>query len=181
MEEYVLDKDNIVAIATGHGYAGIGIVRISGHNLGNILASLGGKNDLLPRIAHYNNIYNSDNEVIDSGVLINFKAPHSFTGEDVIEIQGHGSPIVLAMIIKRCLQLGCRMALPGEFSRRAYLNGKMDLVQAESINDLIHAESEASAKSALKSLQGTFSRHINQINQELINLRMFVEATLDFP
>src|SRR6185437_1618587 len=181
MKEYILNNDKIVAIATGHGYAGIGIVRISGHSLNNILLGLSGKNDLTPRIAHYSNIHDTDNEVIDSGVLLYFRAPHSFTGEDVIEIQGHGSPIVLAMIIKRCIGLGCRMALPGEFSQRAYLNGKMDLVQAESINDLIHAESEASAKGALKSLQGTFSRHINQINEQLINLRMFVEATLDFP
>jgi tRNA modification GTPase len=176
-----LNNDKIVAIASAQGYAGIGIIRISGHSLDNLLFGLSGKNGLIPRIAHYSNIYNLDNEVIDSGLLIYFKAPHSFTGEDVIEIQGHGSPIVLAMTLKRCIELGCRMALPGEFSMRAYLNGKMDLVQAESINDLIHAESEASAKSALKSLQGTFSRHINEINEQLINLRMFVEATLDFP
>lgn len=178
---FTLNNDKIVAIATGHGYAGIGIVRISGHKLDQILLGLSGKNSLATRIAHYSNIYNSDNEVIDSGVLIYFNAPHSFTGEDVIEIQGHGSPIVLSMILKRCIELGCRMALPGEFSQRAYLNNKMDLVQAESINDLIHAESEASAKSALKSMQGVFSRHINEINEELIHLRMFVEATLDFP
>jgi tRNA modification GTPase len=179
--ELKLNNDKIVAIATSHGYAGIGIVRISGHGLKDILASLSGKNNLSPRIAHYCNIYNSDDEIIDTGVLIYFNSPHSFTGEDIIEIQGHGSPIVLNMIVKRCIELGCRMALPGEFSQRAYLNGKIDLVQAESINDLIHAESEASSKSALKSLQGTFSRHVNEINEQLINLRMFVEATLDFP
>jgi tRNA modification GTPase len=176
-----LNNDKIVAIASGHGYAGIGIVRISGPDLAGILTDLSGKNNLSPRAIHYNNIYDSEGETIDSGVLIYFRAPNSFTGEDVIEIQGHGSPVVLNMLVKRCIALGCRMALPGEFSQRAYLNDKIDLVQAESINDLIHAESEASARSALKSLQGTFSRHINEINEQLINLRMFVEATLDFP
>lgn len=176
-----MNNDKIVAIATSNGYCGIGIVRISGFNLNDVLAGLSGKNILTQRMAHYSNIYNSNNEIIDSGLILYFNAPHSFTGEDVIEIQGHGSPIVMNMILKRCLELGCRMAQPGEFSQRAYLNGKIDLVQAESIADLIHAQSEASAKSALKSLQGTFSKHINEINQQLINLRMFVEATLDFP
>jgi tRNA modification GTPase len=176
-----LNNDKIVAIATGNGYSGIGIIRISGYNLDSILSGLIGKTKLKPRMAHYSNIYNSGNEVIDAGLLFYFKSPHSFTGEDIIEIQGHGSPVVLSMILKRSIELGCRMAMPGEFSRRAYLNGKMDLIQAESINDLIHAESEASAKSALKSLQGTFSRHITEISEQLINLRMFVESTLDFP
>lgn len=170
-----------MAIATSSGYSGIGIVRISGLDLHSILYGLTGKDDLTVRMAHYTNIYNALNEVIDSGLILYFNAPNSFTGDDVIEIHGHGSPVALNMILKRCLELGCRMALPGEFSQRAYLNGKIDLVQAESIIDLIHAESEASAKSALKSLKGTFSRHIDEINQQLINLRMFVEATLDFP
>lgn len=176
-----MKNDKIVAIATSTGYAGIGVVRISGFGLEKLLISLTQNERLSPRTAHYRNIYNADNEVIDSVVVLYFKAPNSFTGEEVIEIQGHGSPIVLNMLVKRCIQLGCRMAEPGEFSQRAYLNGKIDLVQAESIIDLIHAESEASAKSALKSLQGTFSRHIDEINQQLIHLRMFVEATLDFP
>jgi tRNA modification GTPase len=176
-----LNNDKIVAIATSSGYSGIGIVRISGLDLHSILYGLTGKDDLTVRMAHYTNIYNALNEVIDSGLILYFNAPNSFTGDDVIEIHGHGSPVALNMILKRCLELGCRMALPGEFSQRAYLNGKIDLVQAESIIDLIHAESEASAKSALKSLKGTFSRHIDEINQQLINLRMFVEATLDFP
>jgi tRNA modification GTPase len=176
-----LNQDNIVAVATATGYAGIGVVRVSGHNLLEIVTQISHKNNLKPRVASYTDFYNIDNEVIDSGLIIYFSAPYSFTGEDVIELQGHGSPIVLQMILKRCLELGCRIAQPGEFSRRAYLNGKIDLVQAESIVDLIHAESEMAARGALKSLKGTFSKHIDTINQQLINLRMFVEATLDFP
>lgn len=175
-------NDKIAAIATAHGYAGIGIVRISGPDLSGILATLSAKDIVLsPRTIYHGNIYDCNNEIIDSAILLYFKAPHSFTGEDVIEIQGHGSPVVQTMVLRRCFELGCRMALPGEFSQRAYLNGKIDLVQAESILDLIHAQSEASAKSALKSLQGMFSQHIDKINQQLINLRTFVESTLDFP
>jgi tRNA modification GTPase len=202
-------KDNIVAIATANGQAGVGIIRISGINLLPLitkLTTIKSIDKIKPRYAHYVDFINcNDNskdsnsnkddnskinqlnkldelsEVIDSGVLLYFPTPHSFTGEDVIEIQGHGSPIILQMLIKSCLNLGCRLAEAGEFSKRAYLNGKIDLLQAESILDLIHAESEAAAKGAVKSLRGIFSKHINQINEQLINLRMFIEATLDFP
>lgn len=176
-----MKSDNVAAVATSHGYSGIGIVRISGPDALKIALSITQMATFLPKQAKVCNFLSSSNEIIDSGIVIYFKAPNSFTGEDIVEFQGHGSPIVLQMILKRCLELGCRMAEPGEFSQRAYLNGKIDLVQAESIIDLIHAESEATAKSAVKSLQGTFSKQINKINQELINLRMFVEATLDFP
>ncbi len=173
--------DNIVAIASGAGYAGVGVIRVSGTNLFGVIAGLVHKDELKPRLAHYVDFYSSDNQVLDSGLVLFFRGPKSFTGEDVLEIQGHGSPVVLNMLLKRCLELGCRMAEAGEFTKRAYLNAKLDLVQAESIADLIHAESEASAKGALKSLKGEFSGQIQQINQQLINLRMFVEATLDFP
>ncbi|MDD3266598.1 MAG: tRNA uridine-5-carboxymethylaminomethyl(34) synthesis GTPase MnmE [Burkholderiales bacterium] len=173
--------DNIVAIASSSGYAGVGVVRVSGANLSQIIKGISGRDNLKPRYAHYSDLFAADGSVLDSGLLLYFVAPNSFTGEEVLEIQGHGSPIVLNMIVKRCVELGCRLAEAGEFSKRAYLNGKLDLVQAESIADLIHAESEASAKGAIKSLKGDFSKHINQINEELINLRMFVEATLDFP
>jgi tRNA modification GTPase len=177
-----MNNDNIVAIATASGYAGVGIVRISGtNNISHLITKLTGKTDLKPRIATYCNFYNSDNEIIDSGLIIYFPAPNSFTGEDVLELHGHGSPVVLNMLVQTALNLGCRLAEPGEFSRRAYLNSKIDLVQAESIIDLIHAESEMTAKSALRSLKGQFSQHIDTINQQLIDLRMFVEATLDFP
>ncbi len=173
--------DNIVAIASGAGYAGVGVIRVSGANLKDIVEGLTRRTSLKPRFAHYVDFYDADDCVIDSGIMLYFQAPKSFTGEEVLEIQGHGSPIVLNMLLKRCAELGCRLAEAGEFTKRAYLNGKIDLVQAESIGDLIHAESEASAKGALKSLKGEFSNQINIINEQLINLRMFVEATLDFP
>lgn len=174
-------QDNIVAISSGTGYAGVGIIRISGYDLYPIIKAISGKNDLKPRYAHYCNFYDGKNEVIDSGILIYFDNPKSFTGEDVVELQTHGSPVILNMLLKYCISLGCRHAEPGEFTKRAYLNGKLDLLQAESIADLIHAESEASAKGAIKSLRGEFSHFINAINERLINLRMFVEASLDFP
>lgn len=174
-------QDTIVAIASGNSYAGVGVIRVSGNNLHNLIRGLTGKAQLKPRYAYYTDFYAADNEILDSGLILYFPGPHSFTGEDVVEIQGHGSPVILNMLVKRCLELGCRLAVAGEFSKRAYLNGKLDLVQAESIVDLIHAESEAGAKGAIKSLKGEFSRHINEINQQLIDLRMFVEASLDFP
>ena len=174
-------QDNIAAIASGSGQAGVGVIRISGNNLGELARILSGKQNLKPRFAHYGEFVDASGEIIDSGLIIWFDAPRSFTGEDVLELQGHGSPVVLNMLLRRCLELGCRLAEAGEFTKRAYLNGKLDLVQAESIADLIHAESEATAKGALKSLKGEFSRHIEVINEQLINLRMFVEATLDFP
>lgn len=176
-----MNTDNIVAIATANGYSGVGIIRISGRQLFPLLETLTKKKNFTPRMAKYTDFYDANSEVIDSGLVLYFNSPHSFTGEDVIEIQGHGSPIILQMLLNRTLELGCRMAEAGEFSRRAYLNGKIDLLQAESIIDLIHAESESSARGALKSLKGTFSKHINEINQKLIDLRMFVEASLDFP
>ena len=172
---------NIVAIATASGHSGVGIIRISGYNLDDLIQALCHKTSLKPRYAHYSDFYAANSDIIDSGLVLYFSAPNSFTGEEVIEIQGHGSPIVLNMLLKRCIELGCRMAEAGEFTKRAYLNGKIDLVQAESIADLIHAESEASAKGALKSLKGQFSEQIGKISENLINLRMFVEATLDFP
>jgi len=174
-------KDNIVAIASANGYAGVGIIRISGYNLGSIIKSLTRKTDFKPRYCNYCNIYDEDNSILDSAIVIYFVAPNSFTGEEVVEIQCHGSPILLNLVLQRCISLGCRMAEAGEFSKRAYLNQKIDLLQAESIADLIHAESAASVKSAQKSLQGEFSRQINQISETLINLRMFVEASIDFP
>ena len=178
---YMDMHDNIVAIATSNGYSGVGVIRISGRNLLRLAKQITNKSVFKPRYALYCDFITHDGSVLDSGLILYFPAPYSFTGEDVLELQGHGSPIVLQMLLKRCIELGCRMAVAGEFSKRAYLNNKIDLVQAESIADLIHAESEASAKSAIRSLQGKFSNYINEINQQLINLRMFVEASLDFP
>ncbi len=139
------------------------------------------KKKITPRYAIYTNFYNSTNNVIDNGILLYFPAPNSFTGEDVIECQTHGSPVVLQMLLNVCCELGCRLAEPGEFTKRAYLNGKIDLVQAESIIDLINAESEAMARGAMLSLQGTFSKYIKDVSAQLINLRVFIEASLDFP
>ncbi len=177
----MLNQDNIVAIATAHGFSGVGVVRVSGKSLLSFALTITHKSKINPRVATYSEFFDSNHEVIDSGLILYFPSPKSFTGEDVLEIQGHGSPVSLHMVLKRCLELGCRIAEPGEFSRRAYLNNKIDLIQAESIIDLIHAESEMAVKSALKSLSGTFSNYINKVNEQLINLRMFVEATLDFP
>ena len=176
-----MNLDTICAISTASGYSGIGVIRLSGPQSLPIVQFLTKKNNFTPRFASLCDFYTQNDEVIDSGLALYFPAPKSFTGEDVVELHGHGSPVALNMLLNRILELGCRLAEPGEFSRIAYLNGKIDLIQAESIIDLIHAESETSAKSALKSLKGSFSKQINTINQELINLRMFVEASLDFP
>jgi len=175
------NQEAIVAVATPAGYAGVGVIRISGNNLLPMAQTITLTNKIKPRYCQYSHFYDSHKQEIDSGLLLFFQAPHSFTGQDVIELQCHGSPMVLQMLLKRCLELGCRLAQPGEFSRRAYLNGKLDLVQVESIIDLIHAESELSARSATRSLQGKFSQYINHISEQLIKLRMFVEASLDFP
>ena len=134
-----------------------------------------------PRYATLADFKATDGSTIDTGLLLYFPNPHSFTGEDVLELQGHGGPVVLQMLLARCLDLGARLAEPGEFSRRAFLNGKMDLAQAEAVADLIDAATASAARSAVRSLQGEFSRAIGELNEELINLRMLVEATLDFP
>lgn len=179
-----MSNTNIVAIATANGYAGIGIVRISGTNLINLAGDLIQIKDtqpaIKPNIARFAKFYDKNAEVIDSGLLLYFKAPHSFTGEDILELQAHGSPVLLQLLVKRCLDLGCSLAGPGEFSKRAYENGKIDLLQAESIMDLIHASSEEAARSANRSLQGEFSKQIDGISQKLIYLRTFIESSIDF-
>ncbi|WP_184199484.1 tRNA uridine-5-carboxymethylaminomethyl(34) synthesis GTPase MnmE [Chitinimonas taiwanensis] len=170
----------IAAIATAPGRGGVGVVRISGSGLADFAQSLVGK-PLKPRHAHYADFRSQDGELIDQGLALFFPAPHSFTGEDVLELQGHGGPVVMQMLLRRCLELGARLAEPGEFTRRAFLNDKLDLAQAESVADLIDAGSEAAARSALRSLAGAFSTEIHTLVEQLINLRMLVEATLDFP
>lgn len=172
--------ETIAAVATPLGKGGVGIVRVSGFLASKIALKIFGK---LPKVQHatYGKFIASDNAVIDEGVAIYFKAPHSFTGEDVLELQGHGGPVVMDMLLRRVIELGARLARPGEFSERAFLNDKLDLSQAEAIADLINAHSEQAAKSALKSLQGEFSALISGLVQQLIQLRMFVEAALDFP
>lgn len=172
--------DNIAAVATAPGRGGIGVVRISGGNLTHIVTSLLGQT-LTPRHATYGPFLDADGLVIDQGIAIFFPAPYSYTGEDVLELQGHGGMAVLNLLLKRCLALGSRLAQPGEFTQRAFLNNKLDLVQAESVADLINATSEQGARCAARSLQGDFSKAIDGLVAGLINLRMLIEAILDFP
>ncbi len=170
----------IAAIATAPGRGGIGIVRLSGPDLLAFARNLSGKTPR-PRQATLADFMSAEGNPIDRGLLLYFPAPHSFTGEDVIELHGHGGPVVLQMLLARCLDLGARLAEPGEFTKRAFLNGKLDLAQAEAVADLIDAATASAARSAMRSLQGEFSRAVHALVQELIDLRMLVEATLDFP
>lgn len=172
--------DNIAAIATAPGRGGIGVVRVSGHELAAMAIALTGR-QLTPRSAIYTPFLAEDGTALDQGIALFFSAPHSYTGEEVLELQGHGGPAVLQSVLQRCLRLGARLAQPGEFTQRAFLNDKMDLAQAESVADLIDATTEQAARSALRSLQGEFSAAIHGAVARLIDLRMHVEATLDFP
>lgn len=177
MEYY---QDTIAAIATAAGRGGVGIVRISGPEalvFAEALLGFSPKN----RYAHYCDFYDVNSQRLDQGIALFFKGPNSFTGEDVLELQAHGGPVILDMLLKTVLQLGGRLAEPGEFSQRAFLNDKLDLVQAEAVSDLINSTSEHAARSALRSLQGAFSTQVNQLVTQLIELRMFVEAAIDFP
>lgn len=176
----VIPTDTIAAIATAPGRGGVGVIRVSGSNLLPFSLALSGKTPK-PRYATLADFKAADGSTIDSGLLLYFPDPNSFTGEDVLELQGHGGPVVMQMLLARCLDLGARLAEPGEFSRRAFLNGKIDLAQAEAVADLIDAATTSAARSAVRSLQGEFSKAIHSLTDELINLRMLVEATLDFP
>lgn len=173
-------RDTIAAIATAPGRGGIGVVRISGPNLSDLVARLGGKAQQA-RFAQFARFRDGSGGLIDEGLLLYFPAPHSFTGEDVIELQGHGGPVVMQLLLARCVELGARLAEPGEFTRRAFLNGKLDLAQAESVADLIEASTAAAARSAVRSLTGSFSKEVHGLRDRLVDLRMLVEATLDFP
>jgi len=171
--------DTIAAVASGAGRAGIGIVRVSGMLVPSIAQSITG-HTLQPRKAHYLSFVDSDAQTIDVGVAIRFDAPNSFTGEHVLELQGHGGAVVLDMVLQQVLSLGARPARPGEFSERAFLNDKLDLAQAEAISDLIDSSSKAAVRAALRSMSGEFSAHVHVIQEELIRLRVWLEATLDF-
>ena len=179
------DSSPIAAIATAPGRGGIGVVRLSGKNLAPVIQAVCGKAQLQPRHATYVDFTGADGEAIDKGLAIYFNAPHSYTGEDVLELQGHGGPVVLQMLLARCMEagqeIGLRLAQPGEFTHRAFLNDKLDLAQAEAVADLIDASTEAAAKSASQSLSGVFSKAIHDLVSQVIHLRMLVEATLDFP
>lgn len=179
------DSSPIAAIATAPGRGGIGVVRLSGKNLTSVMQAICGTPQLQPRHATYLPFQNADGSAIDQGIALYFKAPHSYTGEDVLELQGHGGPVVMQMLLARCLEAGretgLRLAQPGEFTHRAFLNNKLDLAQAEAVADLIEASTEAAAKSASQSLSGVFSKTIHALVDKVIHLRMLVEATLDFP
>ncbi|PQJ83178.1 MULTISPECIES: tRNA uridine-5-carboxymethylaminomethyl(34) synthesis GTPase MnmE [Aliivibrio] len=176
-----LHTDTIVAQATAPGRGGVGIIRVSGPKAQRVALEVVGKT-LKPRYAEYTPFKDESGVELDQGIALYFPNPHSFTGEDVLELQGHGGPVVMDMLIKRILKIdGIRTARPGEFSERAFLNDKMDLAQAEAIADLIDASSEEAAKSALNSLQGVFSNKINTLVESLIYLRIYVEAAIDFP
>ncbi|MCD0496328.1 tRNA uridine-5-carboxymethylaminomethyl(34) synthesis GTPase MnmE [Achromobacter sp. MY14] len=174
----------IAAIATAPGRGGIGVVRVSGADLSELVRRLF-QRELTPRHAHYLPFKSVDGELLDEGIAIYFRAPHSYTGEDVLELQGHGGPAVLRRVLESCLaagrDLGVRLAEPGEFTRRAFLNDRMDLAQAEAVADLIDASSVAAARGAMASLSGEFSARVNELSDRIIHLRMLVEATLDFP
>lgn len=172
--------ETIAAVATAQGRGGVGIVRISGP-LASKAAQAFSARELKPRYAHYGPFYGENREVLDEGIALYFPGPNSFTGEDVLELQGHGGPVVLDMLLQRCIELGCRLARPGEFSERAFLNDKLDLAQAEAIADLIEASSSQAARNALRSLQGEFSKRVHSLTEALIALRIYVEAAIDFP
>ena len=172
--------DTIAAIATAPGRGGIGVIRVSGEGLRDFSRHLCAT-EPFPRQATLAGFRDASGQLIDTGLLLFFPRPHSFTGEDVLELHGHGGPVVTQMLLSRCLDLGARLAEPGEFTRRAFLNGKLDLTQAESVIDLIDAATTSAARSAVRSLHGDFSREINALLEQLTELRALVEATLDFP
>jgi len=171
--------ETIVAVATAPGRGGVGVVRLSGKQSAEIAAAICGKLPE-PRYAKFSHFRDADGEIIDSGIALYFPNPASFTGEDVVELQGHGSPLVLSRLCQRAISLGARMARPGEFSERAFLNNKMDLAQAEAVADLIDSATDQAARSAMLSLQGVFSDRVNTLLTQLTELRMYVEAAIDF-
>jgi tRNA modification GTPase len=173
-------QDTIAAIATAPGRGGIGVIRLSGDDAQTIALALTHRRTLTPRYAHYTS-FHDDHRVIDDGIAIFFPGPHSFTGEDVVELQGHGGPVILQLLLRRCFDLGARQARAGEFSERAFLNDKLDLVQAEAIADLINAQTATAARQAQASLRGTFSDAIDDVREQLVSLRKYVEAAIDFP
>jgi tRNA modification GTPase len=172
--------DTIAAIATAPGQAGVGIIRISGPRVSTIAGAMLGFTPK-PRYAHYGPFYDQQGELIDEGIALFFPNPHSFTGEDVLELQGHGGTVILDLLLRAACDLGARLARPGEFSERAFLNDKLDLTQAEAIADLIESSSEQAARCAVRSLQGAFSRRIDALVEAVTHLRIYVEAAIDFP
>lgn len=173
-------NDTIAAIATATGKGGVGIVRLSGPDAYAIGTAIT-KSTLNPREAHYCALKDASGDILDHGIVLYFVSPHSYTGEDVVELQAHGGPVILGLLLKTAIKLGARMAKPGEFTERAFLNDKMDLAQAEAVVDLINSTTETAAKTALRSLSGEFSNTVQALLQRLIDIRMYIEAALDFP
>ncbi|HUB89520.1 MAG TPA: tRNA uridine-5-carboxymethylaminomethyl(34) synthesis GTPase MnmE [Dyella sp.] len=180
MAAQALHDDTIAAIASAPGAAGVGVVRVSGPCAPFIAQTLLGRSPS-PRHAHFAAFRTADGELIDRGLLLYFPAPASYTGEHVLELQGHGSSVLLDALLRRACELGARLARPGEFTERAFLNGKLDLAQAEAVADLIAAHSQAGARAALRSMEGVFSRKVDALLQALIALRVHIEAAIDFP
>ncbi|WP_394170867.1 tRNA uridine-5-carboxymethylaminomethyl(34) synthesis GTPase MnmE [Saccharospirillum alexandrii] len=174
------DRDTICALATPPGRGGVGIIRVSGTGAVDIAHAVLGYTPQV-RNAHYGPFLDADQQSLDEGIALFFANPNSFTGEDVLELQGHGGPVILDLLLQRVMALGARLARPGEFSERAFLNDKLDLAQAEAIADLIDASSSEAARSAVRSLQGAFSKEIHSLVEQLISLRIYVEASIDFP
>jgi tRNA modification GTPase len=172
-------QDTIAAIATPPGNGGVGIIRISGSLVPHIAQQLHRKIPV-PRLAQYASFLDGDGRAIDSGISLYFPAPASYTGEDVLEVQAHGGSMVMDMLLRRVLELGARLAHPGEFTERAFLNNKLDLAQAEAVADLIESGTEQSVRSAQKSMQGLFSNQVNELVAEITELRTYVEAAIDF-
>lgn len=179
VESKAITTDTIAAIASGAGKAGIGVVRVSGPIAAQIAATLTGQS-LDTRHAHYLPFLDNQQQALDVGIALLFKAPNSYTGEDVLELQGHGGSVVLDMLLSRVLECGARMARPGEFTERAFLNDKLDLAQAEAVSDLIESSSTSAALAAVRSMSGEFSRSIASVQSELTALRAWLEAALDF-
>src|SRR5437762_4396224 len=180
MEKDEVARDTIAAIATPIGRGGIGVVRVSGPKVREIAQALTGR---LPKARNVSLclIKDARGERIDEGIVLYFPAPHSYTGEDVVELHGHGGPVVVQALLGACLDAGARLAEPGEFTRRAFLEGKLDLAQAEAVADLIDAASREAARSALRSLSGEFSSAVHALVEQLVELRTLIEAMLDFP
>jgi len=175
----MITTDTIAAKATPPGRSGVGIIRVSGPSTKIIAREILGK-DIVARSANFCNFFSKDKKIIDQGLAIYFSAPQSFTGEDVLELHGHGGQVIMDLLLRRVLELGARLANPGEFTERAFLNRKLDLIQTEAIADLINAATEKAAQNAMRSLQGEFSEQVNKLVSLLIELRAQIEATIDF-
>ena len=173
-----MPEPTLWAVATPPGRGGIGVIRLSGPAAACIAETLAGSLPT-PRQAVYRRFLSAGGETLDEGLILWFPAPRSFTGEDVVELQGHGGPVVMDRLLQRLLELGARLAEPGEFSQRAFLNGRMDLTRAEAIADLIEAGSEAAARAAVRSLQGEFARTVDQLVERLTHLRVRLGAGID--